>query len=78
VVYFTELDEENREAEFNAAMDGENFYDGFIEASAIQTAKSTIAAFVARLNEGSPEAQRILMRCSRHLPVRAPACILGC
>ena len=54
VVYFTELDEENRDAEINAAMDGEHFYDGFIAVSAVEIAKSTISAFVARLNEGLP------------------------
>ena len=58
VVYFTELNDENREGEINAAMAGEHFYDGFIKASAIELAKATIAAFLTRLNEeltGTPQ-----------------------
>ena len=54
VVYFTELDEDNREAEIDAAMAGEHFYDGFLQASAIEMARPAIAAFVARLNDGLP------------------------
>lgn len=70
VVYFTELDEENRDAEISAAMEGEHFYDGFLEAAAIEMAKPIIAAFVARLNEGlagSPQDLDALLR-----PFRPP------
>jgi hypothetical protein len=58
VVYFTELDENNKEFEINRAMDGEHFYDGFIRNNTSGQAKSVINALLERLNNGeavSPE-----------------------
>ncbi len=52
VVYFTELDEHNKEAEINAAMAGEHFYDGFIRSSSSNDAKAMIDDFLRRLNAG--------------------------
>lgn len=52
VVYFTELDEHNKDAEINRAMAGEHFYDGFIKSFGSPEAKQIVDAFVDRLNQG--------------------------
>jgi hypothetical protein len=54
VVYFTELDEHERDAAINAALAGDHFYDGFLAASGRPAAKQVLAAFLTRLNEGGP------------------------
>jgi len=54
VVYFTELDEHNKELEINRALNGEPFYDGFLADSAKDDAKQEITALLARLNAGEP------------------------
>jgi len=58
VVYFTELQDHNKEAEISRAMAGEHFYDGFIRAYRKDQAKELIEKILARMNEGeqlSPE-----------------------
>lgn len=50
VVYFTELDDHNREEEIDQAMAGEHFYDGFLRNDRLAEAKSTIDSVLARLN----------------------------
>ncbi len=58
VVYFTELQDHNKESEINRAMAGEHFYDGFIRTFKKDQAKETISELLARLNKGeklSPE-----------------------
>jgi hypothetical protein len=52
VVYFTELNDHNRETEINRALAGEHFYDGFINSFRKDEAKNLIADFVAQLNAG--------------------------
>jgi hypothetical protein len=52
VVYFTELNDYNREVEFNHAMRGEHFYDGFIRNYGKDDAKRTISELLERLNRG--------------------------
>ena len=52
VVYFTELQDHNKEAEINRAMAGEHFFDGFIRNYRKDQAKETIEKLVKRLNEG--------------------------
>jgi hypothetical protein len=52
VVYFTELDEHNKQAEINAAMAGQHFYDGFLKSSDGQAGKQVIADLLVRLNRG--------------------------
>jgi len=52
VVYFTELNDHNREQEFNRALAGEHFFDGFLAASTKEQGKEVIAAFLRRLNAG--------------------------
>ena len=54
VVYFTELQDHNKETEISRAMAGEHFYDGFIRAYRKDQAKETIEKLLARLNEGEP------------------------
>ncbi|HXK59090.1 MAG TPA: hypothetical protein PLP42_04275 [Acidobacteriota bacterium] len=52
VLYFTELNDHNREKEINRAMAGEHYYDGFIRTLKKDEAKSAIAEIVTRLNHG--------------------------
>lgn len=52
VVYFTELNDHNRETEISRAMAGEHLYDGFIRDHTKDEAKQIIARFVERLNHG--------------------------
>jgi len=52
VVYFTELQDHNKEPEINRAMAGEHFFDGFIRAYRKDQAKETIEKLLNRLNEG--------------------------
>ena len=52
VVYFTELNDHNRDTEINRALAGEHFYDGFIKSFRKDEAKSIIEEAVAQLNEG--------------------------
>lgn len=54
VVYFTELDEHNKEAEINRALAGEHFFDGFLKESEKGEAKLIIQSALARLNDGEP------------------------
>ena len=64
VVYFTELQEHNKETEINRALAGEHFYDGFIRAYRKEEAKQIIDSLLARLNGGerfdSAEVERAL------------------
>jgi hypothetical protein len=52
VVYFTELDEHNKESEINAAMRGEAIFDGFLRNYTKEEAKRVVASILARLNDG--------------------------
>ena len=52
VVYFTELNEHNKEYEINRAMSGEHFYDGFIKNYRKDEAKDIIDAILKRMNDG--------------------------
>ncbi len=52
VVYFTELQDHNKESEINRAMGGEHFYDGFIRGYRKDEAKEIIGGILARLNNG--------------------------
>ena len=61
VVYFTELNDHNREQEFNRALAGDHFFDGFLVGSRKEAGKEVIDAFIARLNDGeelAPDALR--------------------
>jgi hypothetical protein len=52
VVYFTELQDHNKEHEINRAMAGEHFYDGFIRNYRKEQAKEIISGILERLNSG--------------------------
>ncbi len=52
VVYFTELQDHNKEREINHALAGEHFYDGFIKNYRKEEAKQIIESCLARLNSG--------------------------
>ena len=52
VVFFTELDEHNKEQEISRAMAGEHFYDGFIRNFRKDEAKEIINSLLGRMNEG--------------------------
>lgn len=52
VVYYTELDEHNKEQEINHALAGESFFDGFLNNYRKDQGKAVIEQFVERLNRG--------------------------
>lgn len=52
VVYFTELNEHNKEVEIGHALAGEHLYDGFIKNYDKDAAKLVIQRFVDGLNRG--------------------------
>ncbi len=52
VVYFTELNEHNKEYEINRALSGEHFYDGFIRNFRRDDAKRIIEELLRRMNCG--------------------------
>ena len=52
VVYYTELNENNKEWEINKAMAGEHVYDGFIRNWKKDEAKDIIDAVLKRMNDG--------------------------
>ncbi|MGP8246532.1 MAG: hypothetical protein ACLQVN_18685 [Bryobacteraceae bacterium] len=52
VVYFTELEDHNKESEINHALAGDHVYDGFIRNYKKEEAKQIIDAIVDRLNGG--------------------------
>ena len=52
VVYFTELNDHNKETEINRALAGEHVHDGFIREWRKERAKALIEEFIERLNEG--------------------------
>ncbi|HWB86932.1 MAG TPA: hypothetical protein VG675_22505 [Bryobacteraceae bacterium] len=52
VVYFTELQDHNKETEINHALAGEHFFDGFIKNFGKEEAKEIIDSILIRLNNG--------------------------
>lgn len=52
VVYFTELDEHNKEKEINDAMRGDHIFDGFLRNYTKQEGKRALAGILERLNSG--------------------------
>lgn len=52
VVYFTELNDHNRETEISKALAGEHFYDGFIKEFRKEQAKQIIDRILERLSNG--------------------------
>jgi thiaminase len=62
VVYFTELQDHNKETEINHALAGEHFYDGFIRNYRKDEAKEIIRALLDRLNRGEAVAPQEVER----------------
>ncbi len=54
VVFFTELDEHNKEREINRALTGEHLFDGFIAELHKDEGKRRIDTLLRRLNAGEP------------------------
>jgi hypothetical protein len=52
VVYFTELDEHNRDSEINDAMRGEHIFDGYLRNHTKEEGKRTVTEILERLNRG--------------------------
>jgi len=52
VVYFTELEDHNKEKEINRAFAGKHFYDGFIRNFKKDQAKEIIQGVIDKLNRG--------------------------
>ena len=52
VVYYTELEDHNKDDEIDRAMAGRHFYDGFIRAEVSDEAKDVIDGVIKRLNDG--------------------------
>lgn len=52
VVYFTELNEHNKESEINRAAAGDHYFDGFIAERHKDASKRVLADIVRRLNRG--------------------------
>jgi hypothetical protein len=52
VVYFTELDEHNKEKEINDAMRGEHVFDGYLRNYTKTEGKRILAGILVRLNSG--------------------------
>jgi hypothetical protein len=52
VVYFTELNERNKETEINRALAGDHYADGFLLEWKKEAGKAAIAGWLERLNRG--------------------------
>jgi hypothetical protein len=52
VVYFTQLDEHNKDTEIARALAGENCYDGFLREDCLSEAQAVIGRLLERLNRG--------------------------
>jgi hypothetical protein len=52
VVYFTELNDHNRDTELNRCLAGESFMSGYLSVASRKEGRAVIAAALARLNDG--------------------------
>jgi hypothetical protein len=62
VVYFTELQDHDKETEINRAMMGEHLYDGFLRDFRKEAAKEIISGILQRLNNGENIAPKDIER----------------
>ena len=68
VVYFTELQDHNKETEINHALTGEHFYDGFLKNYRKEEAKEIISGILDRLNNGERmDAQQVEAALGDHI-----------
>ncbi len=70
VVYFTELQDHNKETEINHALSGEHFFDGFIKNFRKDRAKEIIESLLERLNNGEKiDPQEVERALGEHIAV---------
>jgi molybdopterin converting factor small subunit len=68
VVYFTELQDHNKETEINRAMAGQHVLDGFLKNYRKEEAKEIIEQILARMNNGERmRAEDIKLALAQHL-----------
>ena len=68
VVYFTELQDHNKETEINRAMAGEHFVDGFLANYTKEKAKTVIDGMLEEMNRGEAvTSEQFLKRLSDYL-----------
>ncbi|MFN7921238.1 MAG: hypothetical protein U0Q16_14150 [Bryobacteraceae bacterium] len=68
VVYFTELQDHNKETEINRAMAGEHYVDGFIRDLRKEEAKQVISGLLDKMNSGEKIApDQFLSALGEHL-----------
>lgn len=73
VVYFTELNEQNKEFEINRALAGEHFYDGFIRNYKSDDAKEIINGLLDRMNSGEKiNPEQFEAAIAAHIPPPVP------
>ncbi len=72
VVYFTELDDHNKEREISSAMSGEHFFDGFIHEGRKEEGKQKIADILSRLNAGEALSAEVAAAELSNLDLLAP------
>jgi thiaminase len=69
VVYYTELNENNKHAEINRAMAGNRYFDGFIKDYRKDEAKKIIEKIVDELNDGKQvSSEQIRERLKDYIP----------
>jgi hypothetical protein len=70
VVYYTELQDHNKETEINHAMAGEHVFDGFIKNFRKDEAKEIINSLLGRMNDGERiEASEIERALGDHMTI---------
>lgn len=71
VVYFTELQDHDKETAINRALAGDHYFDGFIKNFGKEEAKSIIDGLLARMNNGEEIAPDVFARelGEHYLPV---------
>jgi len=68
VVYFTELQDHNKESEINHALAGEHFFDGFLKNYRKDEAKQIIEGILERLNSGEKlDARQVESALGEHI-----------
>lgn len=69
VVYFTELNERNKEAEIGRAAAGEHLFDGFLRDHGKEEAQRILTRFVDSLNRGGePDLERLRRELAPYTP----------
>ncbi len=62
VVYFTELDEHNKDKEINDAMRGDHVFNGFLRGRGKDEGKQVVRTLIQRLNQGESLDQSAIER----------------